>query len=96
MVIKIIGVFWKKLFLDKTKIKSRAGFRKWTFLKMSKIEKPKILLKKDPKITLCDQIGLIYRKNTFQYVSIFFFIFFLFFFKNILMEPKIRYFVINI
>ena len=60
MVIKIICDFWKKLFLDKTKIKSRAGFRKWTFLKMSKIEKPKILLKKGPKNTLCDQNALIF------------------------------------
>jgi len=34
------------VFLDKFQNKSRGGFRKWTFLKMSKNENPKKVLKK--------------------------------------------------
>jgi hypothetical protein len=45
-------------------------------LKMSKIEKSKILLKKAHFFRICHHNGLIYRKNTFQVVTIIFNIFF--------------------
>ena len=34
------------LYLDKLKLKSTTGFRKWTFLKMSKFQNPKPFLQK--------------------------------------------------
>ncbi len=63
------------MFLDKNFLKRVAGFQKWTFLKMSKIQNPKILLKKDPKNWVCEHNAHIHIKNNFKLVIIIFFIF---------------------
>jgi hypothetical protein len=72
MVTKYYRFFWKNVVLDKSKIKSRAGFGKWTFLKMSKIEKPKILLKKSARIDGCDDNALNTEKIIFKLLRYFF------------------------
>ena len=50
------------MFLDKFQNKSRGGFRKWTFLKMSKIEKSKKVLKKTLEVEVSDHNALIFKK----------------------------------
>jgi len=50
------------VFLDKFQNKSRGGFRKWTFLKMSKIEKSKKVLKKTLEVELSEHNALIFKK----------------------------------
>ena len=50
-------------------------FSKMDIFKMSKIQNPKKVLKKDSKNWVCDENGLVHRKNNFQSVMIFLFIF---------------------
>ena len=47
----------------KSENKSPGGFEKWTFLKMSKNEKPKKVLKKVTIFALLDHNALIYKNN---------------------------------
>ena len=52
------------------KYKSRGPNRKWTFLKMSKNENPKIVLKKDYTLLLRDHIRHIFDSSMKQSVTI--------------------------
>jgi hypothetical protein len=56
--------------LQQNKNKSRGQNRKWTFLKMSKNENPKIVLKKTLQKTLRDHTGHIFVSPTVQSVTI--------------------------
>ena len=60
------------MFLDKFQNKSRGGFRKWTFLKMSKIEKSNKVLKKTLLVELSEHNALIFKKNAEKFVIVFF------------------------
>ena len=54
----------------KSRIKSPRGFEKWTFLKMSKNENPKKVLKKGAFLELLDHNALIYKNNENYFVIV--------------------------
>ena len=54
----------------KSENKSPGGFEKWTFLKMSKNENPKKVLKKGAFFTLLDHNALIYKNNENYFVIV--------------------------
>jgi len=54
----------------KSENKSPGGFEKWTFLKMSKNENPKKVLKKGAFFALLDHNALIYKNNENYFVIV--------------------------
>ena len=62
MVIKIIQNMGGFFFLDKQKIKRWGTFQKWTFLKMSKIQKSQKDFQKHLNFHTCEHNALIFEK----------------------------------
>ena len=62
--------FSVKIFSNNSILKSRGDFRFWTFLKMSNLRNPKIVLKKRVKNQVSELYGLKNRKNIICVVTI--------------------------